>query len=183
MKQSLSRYVLTPRSSSEPSIRLTRDEREWARKRAGIMIKAIEETNVKVIGDLNDLMPAEPTDKDPLTRSEATEPEVLDAALDGMVGLGRILGDVRIAYDRLLRAIDHYLPAPTEAEKAEFDATEEAQTPAPPNLPRDGRLVVWRLAQIGSLRKAHAAGRHEHEDDDENEDDAAAERADAPDVS
>jgi hypothetical protein len=174
-KQSLSRYVLTPRSSSEPSIRLTRDEREWARKRAAFVIKAIEESQVRVVGDLDDLMPAPPAESDPVSRTEATEPEVLDAALDGMVGMGGLLADVRIAYDRLLRAIDAYLPPPTVEERQEFDSTEAALVGPPPGLARDGRLIVWRLDRLGTLRAEPVPSAL----DDEHEDDAAVERAEA----
>jgi len=166
-RHSLSRYVLAPRSSSEPSLRLTRDEREWAAKRAGFVIEAIEESQVRVIGDLNDLMPALPTESDPVSRAETTEPELLEAALDGMAGMGGLLADVRIAHDQLLGALDDYLPPPTEEERREFRRTAAAAAPTPPGLDRDGRFIVWRLARLGTLRSQPASAvAHDDDDDD-----------------
>jgi hypothetical protein len=168
-KQSLSRHVLTPRSSREPSIRLTRHEREWVSKRAEIMISAIEDTGVSVIGDLGDLRPAPASKSDPDRHAEASEAEVLDAALDGLVGLGGILADTRIAYDRLLRAIDGYLPPPTDAERRQFDITDDGAAEPPPGLPRDSRFIAWRLAQLQPLR-GHRAPELRTAEDDEDDD-------------
>jgi hypothetical protein len=166
-RHSLSRYVLAPRSSSEPSLRLTRDEREWAAKRAAFVIEAIEESQVKVIGDLKDLMPAQPNESDPVSRAETAEPEVLEAALDGMAGMGGLLADVRIAYDQLLAVIDDYLPPPTEEERREFRQTPAASAPALPGLDRDGRFVGWRLARLGTLRSQPASPLPDDADDDD----------------
>jgi hypothetical protein len=168
-KQSLSRHVLTPRSSREPSIRLTRQEREWACKRAEVTISAIEETGVKVVGDLSDLRPAPASKSDPDKHAEATEPEVLDAALDGLVGLGGILADTRIAYDRLLRAIDAYLPPPTDDEHREFDATDDGTAEPPAGLPRDSRFTAWRLARLEPLRGHRAVELDAVKDDEDDE--------------
>lgn len=82
----LSRRVLGPRRSQEPSLVLPEEHREWAEREASRLISDIEAVGVTVHGDLDDLRPR-PTTKPGIAPEQLPAEVLLEAALDGLAGL------------------------------------------------------------------------------------------------
>jgi hypothetical protein len=92
LKYLLARRVLADRASGEPPLRLTADQRAWARSTAAHMAERLTALGVRVVGDLHDIVPDEVADDDPGGGSEPTghdpsDAELLDAAVDALIGL------------------------------------------------------------------------------------------------
>jgi hypothetical protein len=97
--KSLSRGVLAARARSEPRIALSSDQHEWARRRAQAMVEDVERKGVRVIGDLAELVPPPYTEGSGIDPAEASDADLLAAAVAGLVGVTLELADVRVAYD------------------------------------------------------------------------------------
>jgi hypothetical protein len=82
----LSRRVLAHRRSREPGLVLPAAHQQWAEREAARVIADLGATGVRVIGDLDDLIPRPP--RNPPVAPETLPPdELLEAALDGLAGL------------------------------------------------------------------------------------------------
>jgi hypothetical protein len=90
-KHRLSKRVLAARAD-EPRITVPRRFRPWIRQTSRAMLAELRELDVHVVGSLDDLKPIFP-DEDPEPWPE--EPAILEAAIDGLIGLSRELGEVR----------------------------------------------------------------------------------------
>jgi hypothetical protein len=84
----LTRRVLGPRRSQEPSLTLPARHREWAAREAERLIADIDAVGVDVIGDLDDLRPRE-SSKEPVAPELLSPDLLLEAALDGLAGLAQ----------------------------------------------------------------------------------------------
>ncbi len=94
-KAGIAKDVLARRAALEPRYGLTPAHHEWLRRRALLMRQQIERSSVRVVGDLDDLLPpVEPrtTDFEP---EQVTAEALLEAALDGYVGVGKRLAHLR----------------------------------------------------------------------------------------
>jgi hypothetical protein len=145
-KNGLAQSVLTSRKGREPAIALTPGELTWVRDRAATMTEAITSQRVSVVGDLSDLVPVA---DGAVGTPEPTEGELLDAALDGLVGLGQMLADVRVEYDALVRALEKAMPAPQAGEWRAFEEDARQGRQRATSLPRKGRFLRWRLGRSG----------------------------------
>jgi hypothetical protein len=91
MKYVLARRVLSSRRAVEPVVGLNAVQLEWARARAAEMIQKLRDAKVQVVGSLDDLIPGEPPAADLADPQASTEAELLDVALDTVIGLLEVL--------------------------------------------------------------------------------------------
>lgn len=119
-KNGLARLVLANRAGKEPPIALDGETYRLMTRRARRMVKALERMEVDVVGDLSDLLPKPPSSPavDP---GAATVPQLLDAAIDALVGLGVTLADVRIEHDFLIREVERFLGGADEGGRLGWD--------------------------------------------------------------
>lgn len=152
IKQSMARYTLAARSSQEPPIRLNSAQLAWFHEEALRTTKAIAESGVTVVGDLQDLVPALTAPEVVVDPGETTDAALLDAALDGIVGLARMFADARMAHDSMVRELHENLPPATLSEREEFNALEGDAVAGDllPGKHRRERFLRWRLAQSRS---------------------------------
>lgn len=108
-KNGLARRVLAERARREPAIALTAEQLAWVRRRATSLVEDTAATGVRVVGDLADLIPANAA---PAVRghSEPTDGQLLDAAVDALVGMGMLLADLRLAQEDLVDLVEERLP-------------------------------------------------------------------------
>jgi hypothetical protein len=153
-KNALARLVLAQRASLEPSIQLGAKDVRWLQKRTATMIKAVQKTGVRVVGDLDDLMPSGDAPKDPFDPGSASETELLAAAEAGLVGIGKMLADARSEYDRLVEVLETTMPIDQSSQEwKDFLAVDGSDTEAEGRPgSRKGRFLRWRIQQ------AHDAG-------------------------
>ncbi len=119
-KNGLARLVLADRAAKEPPIALDEQTHRVMARRARRMIKALQQIGVHVVGDLSDLLPAPPSDVavDP---GAASVPQLLDAAIDALVGLGVTLADVRVEHDFLIQEVERFLGRPRDGGRPDWD--------------------------------------------------------------
>lgn len=110
--KALSRVVLAPRASFEPSIGLAPDQHAWAVRRAVRMVADIAALGIQVIGDLDDLVPTPYTPATGVDPGSVTDADLLAVALEGLAGVTQHLADVQIAYDELRRQKSERRPSP-----------------------------------------------------------------------
>jgi hypothetical protein len=104
-KVALAKHGLARRAEREPRTSLAPDQHSWLRDAATAMVADLREADVRVVGDLDDLVgPAEARapGHDPAASSDA---DLLDSALDGLAILGERLADAQLANDRLRRRL------------------------------------------------------------------------------
>ncbi|HSS67618.1 MAG TPA: hypothetical protein VLK34_03635 [Nocardioidaceae bacterium] len=91
LKYLLTRRALAERASDEPALTLTPDQVDWARAQAAEMAGRLDELGVRIVGDVDDLMPR-------MTGSTAAAPpsddELLDAAVDALIRLADATDDL-----------------------------------------------------------------------------------------
>jgi hypothetical protein len=104
LKYVLTRRVLAERAVDEPALTLSADQRAWAREQAAAMADGLRALGVRVVGDLDDLIPADAAQQEPVP--EVSDAELLDAAVEALIG-------VVSATDDLARTLgaDQYGPA------------------------------------------------------------------------
>lgn len=119
-KNGLARLVLANRAAKEPPIVLDEQTHQVMARRARRMIKVLQQTGVTVVGDLSDLLPSPPsgTAVDP---GAATATQLLDAAIDALVGLGVTLADVRVEHDLLIREVERFLGCAGDHGRPDWD--------------------------------------------------------------
>jgi hypothetical protein len=147
-KHALARLVLAERAGREPAIALDTETLAWARERGAAMAAALAASGVRVVGDLSDLVP--PGAAEPETTPDAgpSEAELLDAAVDGLVGLGAVLAEARIEHEALVRTVAQWVRDDvTDADWEAFAAYEAALPEPPPERMVESRFLRWRLAR------------------------------------
>lgn len=149
-KHALARFTLAERAGQEPALVLNADQQDWARSRAQAMIEAIRGSGVPVVGDLDDLLPALSGANGAVDPTRATDAEMLDVALDGLVGMGRMLANLRMEYDGLLRDLEAKLPPSRPGDRQTFAASLDRPEVKHPGIPTKGRFLRWRLANTES---------------------------------
>lgn len=97
-KRALARQTLAGRKNVESRLAVPPEHHDWVTRTADRQIATIRGAGVHVVGDLEDLRPALAEGRQPADVSDA---EVLGAALDGLVALGRELNDVHRDKERL----------------------------------------------------------------------------------
>lgn len=115
-KNALSRLVLTRRAIEEPAIQLDACGLSWAHDRAGRMVHEVGLLGVPVEGELLDLVPGgAAAPGQPLDPARTTVEELLEAALSGLAGMGRVLADLRIEHELLVENLEGELPEPARS--------------------------------------------------------------------
>lgn len=102
-KSALAKQTLAPRAAGEPRIGLAPDQHRQLRAVALTSVERLEGAGVRVVGDLADLVPPEEAPHPPYDPGTAADAELLEAALDGLVGLGLAASRFRQQRDRLRR--------------------------------------------------------------------------------
>ncbi len=99
--QTLARSVLAHRAAREPRIALSAEQHDWAVRRAQRMVLELKSFNVRVIGDLEELVSIPFAEGSGASPDNAADSDVLAAALDGLAEVTLQLADLRIAHDEL----------------------------------------------------------------------------------
>ncbi|GAA5104952.1 hypothetical protein GCM10025762_07480 [Haloechinothrix salitolerans] len=86
-KQILSKQVLSQRKGKEPALVLPDEHWPWAIEQGKRIAAEVEQTGARVWGDLAELVPDRAHAREGATPDQATDSELLEAALDGIVGL------------------------------------------------------------------------------------------------
>ena len=84
VKWVLAKRILGPRRPKEYGLKLPTSHREWAERESRRLIADVEAAGVRVVGDLQELMPEDSAFADAPPPSAE---ELLDAAVDGLTGL------------------------------------------------------------------------------------------------
>jgi hypothetical protein len=92
--------VYSSRPADEPRLQIPADYRDWIERRARRMNDEITELGVNVIGDLAELLPG-PGDPDAVDSVEVGDAQLLEAAIDGLAGMGRIMATARLENETL----------------------------------------------------------------------------------
>jgi hypothetical protein len=92
LKYILARRVLAERAADEPTLAMTSDQLAWARERAAEMADRLRELGVRVVGDLDDLLPGAWSGQAPPT--PPSESELVDSAVDALIGLATATDDL-----------------------------------------------------------------------------------------
>lgn len=101
VKTALAKRTLGRRASGEPRYGLSPEHHDWLRKRAVAVVEEIKASGIEIIGDLAELIPAEQAPAVTFSPDDLTDSLLLDAALDGLAGMGKIVGDLRLERDAL----------------------------------------------------------------------------------
>lgn len=93
-KSVLAKRTLAPRAPTEPRYTLTPEHHSILRARAAEMAEGIRAAEVRVVGDLDEIVPAEdaPSGAKP---GEVTDAQMLRAAVHGLAGMSRKLAQVQ----------------------------------------------------------------------------------------
>lgn len=103
-KSVLAKRTLAERAKSEPRPTIPLELQRRLHKTAGAMIDDVRASGVHVVGDLAELVPAEPSEPaSPFDPGQATDHDLLEAALDGLAGLGRRHGALQLKMAELER--------------------------------------------------------------------------------
>lgn len=94
LKHILGRRVLAARRSHEPALQLDPGQLAWARSQARRTIAELEATGVRVVGDLNDLVPTGDGEADAADPGQTPNADLLAAALDAVIGLTAAVDDL-----------------------------------------------------------------------------------------
>lgn len=153
-KNAAARYVLEARASHEPKVSLAQKDMKWVHRRSKRMIEEVERTGVRVVGDLQDLVPTIEVPEAPVDPGALSDSDLLEVAEYAAVGLGGLLADSRMAYNTLVDAVVSLDPIDTNgAEWQEFVPIDEEQEGDSIAGTRRGRFLVWRAE-----RRRAAAG-------------------------
>lgn len=106
VRNALARLVLAERASAEPRCGLNSEQLAWVSDRALAMVGELEQLGVGVVGDLDDLVPSAHGTDGAIDPAEASDTDLLEAAVFGLAGMARVHTDVRIEYDQLRRDLD-----------------------------------------------------------------------------
>ncbi len=109
-KNALSRLVLTRRADEEPTIQLDAAGFGWARARARQLVDGVRRLAVPVHGELLDLLPEGAAPQQAHDPSRTTAEELLEVAMSGLSGMGRVLADLRIEHEQLVEDLEAELP-------------------------------------------------------------------------
>lgn len=102
-KAALAKQTLAKRAAEEPRIVLDPQQHARLAEIAGTMIEDVKQRDVEVVGDLADLLPPEAPAGAAYDPGRATDAELLAAAMDGLLGLGRRASRQHIELERLKR--------------------------------------------------------------------------------
>lgn len=91
LKHVLVRRVLARRSKGEPSIGLSREQYEWVLAQARATIVALAASSAQVVGDPEDLLPQWPDEPAASDPEDTSSDELLEVALDAVIGLAESL--------------------------------------------------------------------------------------------
>lgn len=92
LKHVVGRQVLAARAASEPPLGLSEEHLTWLNHRAQAFVDEIDGLGVNVVGDLGELVPATRVNPAAVTDTDSfSDGEVLDVALDTIVGLAKAL--------------------------------------------------------------------------------------------
>ncbi len=101
LKNRLGRFILGGRVDREPRLGLTADQLAQATILAKDMVHELEGLDVRVVGALSDLIPAETLEPSDIDPDSSTDAEVLAAATYALVQLCREYADLKLQHDRL----------------------------------------------------------------------------------
>jgi hypothetical protein len=147
-KQALAQLVLAERRSREPAMTLDAATLAWARDRGARMARELRASGVRIVGDVADLVPSADPTAPPEPDAEPTVDELLDAAVDGLAGLGAVLAETRIEHDALVHALDRWVrDKVTDADWKTFAAHEDSLPEPSSDRLVESRFLRWWLAR------------------------------------
>jgi hypothetical protein len=147
-KHTLARLVLGERAERERAMTLDATALAWARRRGEQIAEALDRTGVRIVGDLADLVPAVDLAASGEPDAEPSDSELLDAAVDGLAGLGVALAEARIEHEALVQAVGQWVrDEATDADWEAFAAYEASLPGSRTERLVESRFLRWRLAR------------------------------------
>jgi hypothetical protein len=158
-KHALGRSLVAGGQESEPRFALNPPQQDWVSRRAHAMVRQLERSGVRVVGDLADLIPAPHPPSDALDPAASSDPELLQAASRGLIGMVRSFAELRselaaeAAAVSQLRAKSDRLQQRVEAQRRRIDELARRLDPSP-----HARVPAWtrlrsRLASACLVRR------------------------------
>jgi hypothetical protein len=135
-KGGLAESLIFTRADAEPRFALTQEQQDRVRARAGTMMEQIAQLEVRVVGDLSDLMPPEHPPAGCVDPSEATDAEVLSAASHGLAGMIKAVTELRVDRRELAAEV-----AALQAARAELEDQVDRQRRRILTLVGDGTTI------------------------------------------
>ncbi|MPY77417.1 MAG: hypothetical protein GEV04_02775 [Actinophytocola sp.] len=147
VKQTLAKRVLSKRSREEPSLALPADRYPWAIDQGKRIVAEVEQTGVHIWGNLEDLIPDPAHVREGTTPDTISDSELLDAALDGIVGM---VGQINETLDTFRRQRSTLSAKLDKAEQALRDRRDASTGQLTRRYLAD---VADRVGWIGALRR------------------------------
>jgi hypothetical protein len=151
-KNALARVVLAERGPAEPPIALSDTELARLVQRAEAMTRQVADSGVRVVGDLGDLIPAAGALAQVVDPGQTTLEELYDTAVDGLLGMGGVVADLRIEQEALVFGVEDALSQIGD-EAAEWD--EFVASGLSGGEPKGAQMVTskflrWRLERLAA---------------------------------
>jgi hypothetical protein len=105
-KAALAKQTLSRRSGDEPRPGLTAEQHARLRGIALDMVEQIGRADITVVGDLEELVPGEEPAGEPYDPGRATDSELLEAAMAGLLGVGRKVSKLHVEREDLRAEVD-----------------------------------------------------------------------------
>lgn len=102
-KAALAKQTLARRAGEEPRVGLSAEQHARLSSIAADMVEQVKQRDVDVVGDLSDLMPPAQPPGPAYDPGQASDAELLEAAMAGLLGLGKRAAKQRIEIQRLER--------------------------------------------------------------------------------
>jgi hypothetical protein len=97
--------ALAANTSLEPRFGLIESQQTWVRSRAQMMVEALRLSGVRIVGDLNDLVPTSSPTPPTVDPGDTSESDLLAAAARGLVGLAPVFNELRVERADLQRRL------------------------------------------------------------------------------
>jgi hypothetical protein len=106
IRNALADAALGARAKLEPQFGLSPDQHAWATDRAHRMVADLRPMRLVVAGDLADLIPTTQPSADVVDPGASTDGELLEAAMDGLIGMARHATKQRVKTNQLRAEVD-----------------------------------------------------------------------------
>jgi hypothetical protein len=113
VRDTLGLTVLTSHADAEPTYALSPPQQAWARQRARQMVDDLRTAGVRVLGDLDDLIPSASPPSGAVDPGATSDADLLRAATRGLVGMVEVVAELRMERDGLRAQVERLRPAVT----------------------------------------------------------------------
>ena len=157
-KNATAHSVLEPRAKHEPKVSLSKEDMTWVRRRSERMIRWIDASGVRVVGDLNDLVPTIEVPESPVDPGGLSDAEMLEVAEYTIVGLAKLIAEFRVEHRQLANAFPRVDPIDTASDEwrefTEIEAVAEQRADGVLPGSQVDRFLIWRVGNRQAEKEA-----------------------------